>query len=97
MALIRTGTARDLTYAAIRNVEGDASTGIVRVNIGLWYDEADRRDGVTGNETMPPARDAKTASLPGLYAALKEGEPYPSIYAAILALPEWAGWSSDEG
>lgn len=95
MALIRTGGPRDLCYAAIRNIEGDASGNSVRVNLGLWYDEGDRRDVAVEGERMPPARDSRIVSLPDLYDTLKTADPYPAIYAAILAMPEWTGWSSD--
>lgn len=95
MALIKTGGPRDYCYAAIRNVEGDASNNSLRVNVGLWYDEEDRRTGIAENERMPKAKDFRPVILPDLYDVLKTLDPYPAIYAAILALPEWAEWSSD--
>ena len=89
MALIKTGGPRDFLYAAVRNVDADKGTNKTRINIGLWYDQEDRNTGIQGNETLPPARDSKTATVDGYNLTLEQ------IYTALIAMPEWSGWESD--
>lgn len=90
MALIKSGGPRDFCYAAIRNISADKGSNITQVNIGLWYDAEDRNTGIQGNETLPPARDSKTATVQGYNLTLTE------IYITLLTQPEWSGWASDE-
>lgn len=89
MALIKSGGPRDYTYAAVRNIEADKGSGITRVNVGLWYDAEDRNSNITEGNVLPPARDSALHSVAGYNLSLSQ------IYAALLALPEWMGWSSD--